>query len=696
MDLRALGVSVLAGLALSSAASASGPDADWQARARDELARREYWASETAAGLQAPNRAHDLRTWFEPTGIRVQDRTAPGSPELVRLSLFGVGRGGALRAAQPGEAIAASEGRVEVRRPGIVEWYVNGPRGLEQGFTLTDRPAGRGPLVVELAVAGARPALRGDAIVLDTGSRRLRYGALRAVDGAGRPLAAHLAVTSPQRLRIVVDDAGASWPVTIDPLLQQSADAQLESNQAAASFGWSVAGAGDVNGDGYDDVIVGAIRYDAGQADEGAAFVFLGSPTGIGNGNPTTAAAQLESNLAGAYMGWSVAGAGDVNGDGYDDVIVGARSYSAGQSAEGAAFVFLGSASGIASGNPSTAAAQLESNQANAFMGWSVAGAGDVNHDGYDDVIVGAPSYASGQSAEGAAFVFLGSASGIADGNPGTAAAVIQSDQASANLGRSVAGAGDVNHDGYDDVIVGAPNYDGTLSNEGAAFVFLGSATGVASGNPTSAATRLLGGLASAAFGSSVAGAGDVNGDHYADVIVGAPTQGAAFVFLGSASGIADATQATAATQLTTAGGTSFGTSVAGAGDVNGDGYADVIVGDPNFSATQPAEGGAFVYFGSALGVPSGSPATANVELVSGQLSAYLGQSVAGAGDVNGDGGADVIVGSYFFESVPGEADEGIALVYHGVPVPEPAAAGAAALAALAALRRGRAARPRC
>jgi hypothetical protein len=128
-------------------------------------------------------------------------------------------------------------------------------------------------------------------------------------------------------------------------------------------MGYNVAGAGDVNGDGYADVIVGAPLYSAGQGSEGAAFVFLGSAVGIANGNPATAAARLESNQAGALMGYSVAGAGDVNGDGYADVIVGSNGYSAGAFSEGAAFVFLGSAAGIANGSPATAAAQLGRSQ---------------------------------------------------------------------------------------------------------------------------------------------------------------------------------------------------------------------------------------------------------------------------------------------------------------------------------------------
>ncbi|HVN40312.1 MAG TPA: integrin alpha, partial [Myxococcota bacterium] len=418
-------------------------DTGWLARAQSEIAAREYRVSENGQGLQAPNRAHDLRTYFESTGIRVHDRTAGGSPELLALSLAGVGRGAVLAAPAAG-AVATQENRVELRRTGLLEWYVNSQAGLEQGFTLSERPAGQGALVVELAVTGAHPTLLGDAVVFASNAgRRLRYGDLAATDAAHHAVAAHLELASDDRLRIVVDDAGAIYPVVIDPLLTETADTQLESDQANARLGQSVAGAGDVNGDGYADVIVGAPFYDNGQTDEGAAFVFLGSGSGIATGNPATAAALIESNQSSAFLGYSVAGAGDVNGDGYADVIVGALAYDNGQTDEGAAFVFLGSASGIANGNPATAAAVLESNQASAQLGTSVAGAGDVNGDGYADVIVGVPLYDNGETDEGAAFVFLGSASGIANGNPATAAAVIESNQAGGilgDLGFSVAG----------------------------------------------------------------------------------------------------------------------------------------------------------------------------------------------------------------------------------------------------------------
>jgi hypothetical protein len=649
------------------------PEAEpgWMARAQRGIAEREYRASRNSNGLQAPNRAHNLRTYFDGSGIRVHDRTAAGSPELLSLGLAGIGRGESLVPVEPG-AVSSEGARVEIRRPGLVEWYANSPEGLEQGFAVVERPEGEGALVLELGVRGAQASLRGERVIFDTGpGRRLSYAKLVAVDAEGRALAARIAVPEASRVRLVVEDGGAVYPLEIDPLLTRTADAQLESDQASAYLGTSVAGAGDVNGDGYADVIVGASSYDAGEFNEGAAFVFLGSASGIADGDPVSAHAQLESDQAEAYLGRSVAGAGDVNGDGYSDVIVGAQSYDAGETNEGAAFVFLGSASGIADGDPGTADAQLESDQASAYLGTSVAGAGDVNGDGYADVIVGAHYYDAGQTDEGAAFVFLGSASGIADGDPVSAHAQLESDQASAYLGTSVGGAGHVNGDGYADVIVGARSYDAGETDEGAAFVFLGSASGIADGDPVSAHAQLESDQAEAYLGTSVGGAGDVDGDGYADVIVGAhyydagqTDEGAAFVFLGSASGIADGDPATAAAVLDqNQAGSQMGKSVAGAGDLNGDGYADVIVGAPRYDSGETYEGAAFVFLGSASGVSDLWGAGA-ARLESDQAGAELGTSVAGAGDVNGDGYADVIAGAHRYDA--GETDEGAAFVYLG------------------------------
>ena len=199
----------------------------------------------------------------------------------------------------------------------------------------------------------------------------------------------------------------AARATTFDPATR----VRVEADQPVARLGISVASAGDVNGDGYDDAIVGAWFYDDGETNEGAAFVFLGGPTGIAGGTLADAATWLESNQAEARFGSIVAGAGDVNGDGYDDVLVGAGGYDDGEVDEGAAFLYLGGPGGIASGGPEVAAARFEFDQANARAGTSVAGAGDVNGDGYDDMLIGGRLYTDGQTDEGLVLLFLGGTS---------------------------------------------------------------------------------------------------------------------------------------------------------------------------------------------------------------------------------------------------------------------------------------------
>lgn len=160
----------------------------------------------------------------------------------------------------------------------------------------------------------------------------LTYTDLRVWDANGKILSARFLVHK-NDVQIEVDAENVVYPVTIDPLVAngtpQNANTFLQSNQIGALMGFSVSGAGDVNGDGYDDVVIGAFVYDNGQTDEGAAFVHDGGSRGI---NPTT-----------------VANAGDINNDGFSDVIVGARNANNGQEYEGMAFFMNGqSAEGIA------------------------------------------------------------------------------------------------------------------------------------------------------------------------------------------------------------------------------------------------------------------------------------------------------------------------------------------------------------
>jgi hypothetical protein len=240
----------------------------------------------------------------------------------------------------------------------------------------------------------------------------------------------------------------------------------------------------------------------------------------------------------------------------------------------------------------------LEGDQANASYGASVDGAGDVNDDGFADVIIGAPGYTGDETGEGAAFAYYGSATGLTT----PADWQFECDQEAANCGAAVSGAGDVNGDGFDDVLVGAPAYDDAAADGGAVFAFYGSASGLSA----SASWAANGSQPGAEFGAAVGGAGDVNDDGYADILIAAPLyddaftdEGQVLLYRGAASGLA------ASSIWGVLGGQAEATlgrrAVGSAGDVNGDGRADVIMGAPAWDNPEEDEGIAYVFHGQAI-----------------------------------------------------------------------------------------------
>ncbi len=415
---------------------------------------------------------------------------------------------------------------------------------------------------------------------------------------------------------------------------------QLNGAAAVDNFGWAVANAGDVNGDGFADQIVGAPLNDAGGTNAGRAYVYFGGPDA-----DAVADLTLTGAAAGDELGYSVAGAGDVNGDGFADVIVGAPFNDTGGANAGQVYVYFGGVSPNSTPDLTlTGVAALDE------LGYAVAGAGDVNGDGFADVILGEPFNDVGGVSAGQAYVYFGGAS------PNTIADLTMTGVAAGDeFGYSVGGAGDVNGDGFGDVIVGADLNDGGGASAGQAYVFFGGPAADAVADLT-----LTGLAAGDQFGLSVAGAGDVNGDGFADVIVGAPENdvagtdaGQACVYFGAAS-----PDRTAGLLLTGAAATdNFGYSVAGVGDVNGDGFADVIVGAPFNDAGGNGAGQAYVYFGG----PSPN-STADLTLTGAVAADQLGYSVAGAGDVSGDGFFDVFVGADLIDA--GGNNAGAALLH--------------------------------
>jgi hypothetical protein len=441
--------------------------------------------------------------------------------------------------------------------------------------------------------------------------------------------------------------------------------------------GLSVAGAGDVNGDGLTDLIVGAPDASIGSGNrDGRAYVVFGKTGGAATDLTDIAAGRGgfvingRTNLDGT--GWSVSGAGDVNGDGLADLIIGVDTFlGIDTTAVDLSAVAAGSGGGFV----------IDGRAVDADATRSVSGAGDVNGDGLSDLIVG------GYIGRGSSFVVFGKTSTTAvdlgDVAAGSGGFVINGSNARPPSHR-VANAGDVNGDGFSDLIVGVSAYSGCPNHRtyaGCSYVVFGKAdtdavelSAIAAGN--GGGFVMKGQHEHDYSGSTVAGAGDVNGDGFADVIIGAPggyytglyrSVGHSYVVFGKTS-----TDPVGLAGIAAGNGGGFvvngrylveysGDSVAGAGDINGDGLADLIIGaSDSGSSAAPDAGASYVVFGRTghTAVDLSDIAGGNGGFViNGQCSGdRSGTSVAGAGDTNGDGLADLIVGAWFSDPAGGES----------------------------------------
>ncbi len=442
--------------------------------------------------------------------------------------------------------------------------------------------------------------------------------------------------------------------------------------------------AGDVNGDGYEDLLFSA----NGAEGEGRVFLIYGRavmPATLDLANLGSAGISIKGNNVYHGIGISLSGAGDVNGDGFDDFVIGAKNgLSTYQNIheKGESYLIFG-------GNtlPATLDLNTLGNRGVVFLsstvldrgGWAVSGAGDVNGDGFNDLIVGSPSYGSSKVYfKSGAYVIYGRTDFPQSMPLGSGeVSILRETEPTVNAtGFSVSSAGDVNGDGFDDMIIGAPLSDGATiprTDSGASYLVFGGPALPAVLSLASLGTRgvkIIGADVGDQMGRSVSNAGDVNGDGYADLVIGAAygdaannlksNAGDSYVIFGRA-----AFPAVIDLRTLGAGGmTLFGVDpddfsgyrVSGAGDVNSDGFDDILIGAPGADGlgnNRPFAGESYVIFGREL-LPASlnlaSLGDAGIKVIGAPvfpgstLNTGIGES--DAGDVNGDGFDDFIVGS--------------------------------------------------
>ncbi|WP_416900382.1 MAG: hypothetical protein ACMVY4_00765 [Minwuia sp.] len=476
--------------------------------------------------------------------------------------------------------------------------------------------------------------------------------------------------------------------ILLDNLLGDSGGFLIGNSQVNEGFGDALSGIGDIDGDGFEDLLVGAPNA---STDTGQAFVFSTFNAYNTEANLVAEGRGFvisDSGQAGAaYLGYEVSEVGDINGDGFTDfAVTQLYSYNGAGYGNGSVSVIFGSAAGL-SGDIDLAALD----GTNGFTIANVAGGGssfgrsvdsaDVNGDGFDDLLLSDTASNTGYLRAGDVFVVFGKANGFAAKTDVDSAVAVGSGKrisggaAYEYNGYTVSSVGDFNGDGFDDIAMSAGV--GGEGGSGRVHVLFGNAGVGGNYNILDEVTAgngftLTQGQSGDRFGAAIAGAGDLNGDGFADFVIGAEGSyvgvtydiGRAFIIFGNnnaANAQVDLSNIQAGQAVVIeglAGGDSLGGSVDAGGDFNGDGIGDILIGASGLdNGVYGNAGGAYVIFGPGEAVAetafdlSQLDGSNGIEIVGpGTVDANAGREVAFAGDVNGDGFDDVALASDFVQ----------------------------------------------
>ncbi len=466
---------------------------------------------------------------------------------------------------------------------------------------------------------------------------------------------------------MVVVDYGSS-------AMDSEADVILKGESEDESFGFTVSKAGDMNGDGFDEVIVGAPGYYLNGYDVGRAYIYFGSSNMVSSADLIFTGENVRDRF-----GSIISDAGDINNDGYSDITIGAPRYNNIEGDPGRVYIYLGDESFNTIteanidilGRYARSAGDINNDgfddilistyeNSYIFLGGilidaiaditfsgssNMCGGGDYNNDGFADVIAGDPFDDTRGEEAGCVSLYYGSLQMdvIAD-------ALFYGERGYDSFGASLSYAGDLNRDGYSDVIVGSPLNDLGGKNAGCATIYLGGKRMNSKSNKI-----ILGKTENGHFASSITSVGDVDGSGYPDIIIG-NNSGQAWLYLDRSiyNGIG-----AAFTFSDGKFGSSFGSRVSGASDFNNDGYDDFMIGAHTDYVNETQTGRVYIYFG---GLHMGT--IPDITLRGEAKFNRFGTSMGFAGDLNNDGYSDVIIGAPGYE-VDGER-AGRVYIYYG------------------------------
>lgn len=421
-------------------------------------------------------------------------------------------------------------------------------------------------------------------------------------------------------------------------------DLFLKKKQERDWFGSSASKAGDMNKDGFDDIIIGAYGHTLNENQVGRAYVYFG-------GTPMDTIADMV--MTGAHdedaFGYNVSEAGDINKDGYSDILVSASYYKNPQWPDGRVNIYYGSttpdtiADVIIIGRKGQSGGDINKDgysdllidqsvywggrQMDSIPDFNfsdelrIAGAGDYNNDGYADIITGQPTDNTIGEGRGCVSIYYGS-----NQLHSNADVTFHGELARELFGRYVSGGGDLNQDGYDDFLIVAAGFEGGMPVPGTVSLYFGGPT--------------LKSVPDFKFeGRNASFAGDMNGDGFSDMITGKSDGSQAFIYLGKNqfNGMPDLT-------INRENEERFRT-MASAGDFNKDGYDDIIIGDQLNNTKGTQAGRAFLYFGGPT-VDTRPDLTFNGEATFNQF----GATAACAGDINNDGFSDIMIGAPLYD----------------------------------------------